>query len=388
MPRALRYGSVCSGIEAATCAWHPLGWQPAWFSEIDRFPNAVLAHHYPDVPNLGDMTGIPARILAGELEAPDLLIGGTPCQSFSVAGLRRGLLDPRGQLTRTYVEILDAIDTVRTAAGRSPALAIWENVPGVLYADDNAFGNLLAALVGEDRPLDPPGGRWSDAGCVLGPARRATWRILDAQYFGLAQRRRRLFLVVGAPSGDVDPFEILLIEPNMRDPAAKGRRARANPQARFRGGPSFASGGRDPDAPNDRDGDGSTTPFAFDAYNFADAGVTHTLRRGRGNGADDAIPITLDEKGVRRMTPLEYERLQGFPEGHTRIPWKGRPADDCPDDPRYRALGNSMAVPVIAWIGRRIADALQMDRALPFSAKRLELLVPDQGPADALELFT
>lgn len=380
MTHAIRYGSVCSGIEAATCAWHPLGWQPAWFSEIDRFPNAVLAHRHPDVPNLGDMASIPARIRAGEVEAPDLLVGGTPCQSFSIAGLRRGLADPRGGLTRTFVEILDAIDAVRTAAGLGPALALWENVPGVLNDDDNAFGNLLAALVGEDRPLDPPGGRWSDAGAVLGPARRAAWRVLDARYFGLAQRRRRVFLVVGAVAGPVDPVEVLLVEPDVRDPAAKGRRTRSNRQARPRGGTPRAGGGREADAADGRDGDGSTTPFAFDAYNFSDADVTHTLRRGRGNGTDDAIPITLDGRGVRRLTPLEYERLQGFPEGHTLVPWRGRPAEDCPDDPRYRALGNSMAVPVVAWVGRRIDDA----RA--GTAPRLDL-VSAEMPADALDLF-
>ncbi len=379
MSHALRYGSVCSGIEAATCAWHPLGWRPAWFSEIDRFPNAVLAHRHPDIPNLGDMTSIPARIIAGEVEAPDLLVGGTPCQSFSIAGLRRGLLDPRGGLTRTYVEILDAIDTVRTAAGRDPALALWENVPGVLNDDDNAFGNLLAALVGEDRPLDPPGGWWSDAGAVLGPARRAAWRVLDAQYFGLAQRRRRVFLVVSAVAGPVDPVEILLVEPDVRDPAAEGRRTRSNRQARPRSGTPLAGGGREADAADGRDGHGST-PFAFDAYNFADADVAHTLRRGRGNGTDDAIPITLDGRGVRRLTPLEYERLQGFPEGHTLVPWRGRPADDCPDDPRYRALGNSMAVPVVAWVGRRIDDV----RA--GTAPRLDQISAEL-PADVLDLF-
>ena len=374
----IRYGSVCSGIEAATCAWHPLGWQPEWFSEIEPFACALLAHRHPAVPNLGDMTTIADRVRARDVPAPDLLVGGTPCQSFSVAGLRRGLADPRGQLTRSFVEILDAIDSVRPPG--DPGLALWENVPGVLNDDDNAFGNLLAALVGEDRALDPPGGRWSDAGAVLGPARRAAWRVLDARHFGLPQRRRRVFLVVGAHAGPVDPVEVLLVEPDLRDPPPKGRRTRADRPTRPRGRTPLAGGGRDPDHPDGRDGDGSPTPFAFDAYNFADADVTHTLRRGRGNGADDAIPITLDGRGVRRMTPLEYERLQGFPEGHSLVPWRGRPAEDCPDDPRYRALGNSMAVPVMAWIGRRIADV----RA--GTAPRLDRVSADL-PADALELF-
>jgi len=194
-------------------AWHTLpGWQPAWFSEINPFASAVLAHQYPEVPNLGDMTTLPARILQREVEAPDLLVGGTPCQAFSLAGLRKGLTDPRGQLTRTFVEILDAIDAVRAV----PALALWENVPGVLSDRTNAFGNLLAALVGEDRELEPPGGRWTHAGCVLGPKRRAAWRVLDAQYFGVAQQRRRVFLAVGAPAGGIDPVEVLLVEPGVR----------------------------------------------------------------------------------------------------------------------------------------------------------------------------
>jgi len=155
----LTYGTVCSGIEAPSCAVDPLGWKPLWFSEIEPFPKAVLAHRHPGVPDLGDMTTLPARILAGEVPAPDVFIGGTPCQSFSVAGLRKGLADPRGQLTRTFVEILDAIDTVRLARGEPPCVALWENVPGVLSDKDNAFGNFLAALVGEDEPLLPAGPR-------------------------------------------------------------------------------------------------------------------------------------------------------------------------------------------------------------------------------------
>jgi DNA (cytosine-5)-methyltransferase 1 len=373
------YGSVCSGIEAATCAWHPLGWKPLWLSEIEPFACALLAHHHPAVPNLGDMTTIADRVRAREVPAPDVLVGGTPCQSFSVAGLRGGLDDPRGQLARSFVEILDAIDSVRPG---DPGIALWENVPGVLTDDDNAFGNLLAALVGEDRPLVTTGGRWSDAGAVLGPARRAAWRVLDARHFGLPQRRRRVLLVVGAHAGPVDPVEVLLVEPDLRDPAPTGRRTRTHRATRPRGRTPLAGGGREPDPPHGRDGDREEGPrrpwpFAFDAYNYADADVTHTLRRGRGNGTDDAIPITLDGRGVRRLTPLEYERLQGFPEGHTLVPWRGRAADDCPDDPRYRALGNSMAVPVMNWIGRRIDAVRAGQRALDD--------VPE--PGDVFDLF-
>lgn len=193
--RAVIYGSVCSGIEAASVAWGHLGWRPAWFSEIESFPSAVLAHHYPTVPNLGDMTKIAERIRVGEVEAPEVLVGGTPCQAFSVAGLRGGLSDSRGALTLSFVELANEIDRTRIANGFEPGIVVWENVPGVLSSKDNAFGCFLAGLAGESCELQPPGGKWANAGCVLGPQRAVAWRILDAQYFGVAQRRRRVFVV-------------------------------------------------------------------------------------------------------------------------------------------------------------------------------------------------
>ena len=191
----MRFGSVCSGIEAASVAWNPLGWEAAWFSEIEPFPSQVLAHHYPDVVNLGDMTKLPEMILNGEIEAPDILCGGTPCQAFSVAGNRQSLDDARGNLTLTFCEIADAIDRVRIMWDEKPSIIFWENVPGVLNTKDNAFGCFLAELAGEDMPLQPSGKRWTNAGVVLGSKRAIAWRVLDAQYFGLAQRRRRVFVV-------------------------------------------------------------------------------------------------------------------------------------------------------------------------------------------------
>ena len=125
----MKYGSVCSGIEAASVAWEPLGFQAAWFAEIEPFPCAVLAHHWPHVPNYGDMTKLEARILSGEIEAPDILVGGTPCQAFSVAGLRNSLDDERGNLTLVLVRILNAIDEVRKRLGKPPAILVLENVP-------------------------------------------------------------------------------------------------------------------------------------------------------------------------------------------------------------------------------------------------------------------
>ncbi|EPB9494585.1 TPA: DNA cytosine methyltransferase [Pseudomonas aeruginosa] len=205
---ALQYGSVCSGIEAVSLAWKPLGWHPAWFSEIEPFPNAVLAHHFPDVPNLGDMTGIADQILAGTVLAPDILVGGTPCQAFSVAGARQGLADPRGALTLKYTELADAIDQTRSNNSQPPSIIVWENVPGVLSDKSNAFGCLLGALAGEGCALEPAGRRWTNAGCVAGPRRRIAWKVLDAQYFGVAQRRRRVFLVASGRD-DLDPVEVL-----------------------------------------------------------------------------------------------------------------------------------------------------------------------------------
>lgn len=204
----IRYGSVCSGIEAATVAWEPLGWKAAWFAEIEKFPSAVLAHHYPTVKNLGDMTKIAAMVRAREVEAPDALVGGTPCQSFSIAGLRKSMGDARGQLTLSYVELLNAIDDIRLDDGKEQCIAVWENVPGCLSTKDNAFGCFLGALAGEDVPLEPPGKRWANAGCVYGPQRAIAWRVLDAQYFGVAQRRARVIVVATARKG-VNPAEIL-----------------------------------------------------------------------------------------------------------------------------------------------------------------------------------
>ena len=190
MTHELTFGSVCSGIEAASVAWGPLGMRSLWFAEFDKFPSLVLAQHWPDVPNLGDMTTIEGQI--NEIGAPDILIGGTPCQSFSSAGLRGGIADARGNLALSFVRLYHAI------RDRKPdALALWENVPGVFSSRDNAFGHFLGGLVGADAPIEPSG-RWQRAGVAMGPKGAAAWRVLDAQHFGVAQQRRRVFVVAGA----------------------------------------------------------------------------------------------------------------------------------------------------------------------------------------------
>src|SRR4030067_61823 len=221
----MKFGSVCSGIEAASVAWHPLGWKAAWLSEIEPFPSAVLAHHYTDDPNIGAMPMLPVRILFGEVEAPDVFCGGTPCQAFSVAGLRNSLDDARGNLSLVFVGIANAIDHVRSVRRDAPGIIFWENVPGVLSTKDNAFGCFLGALAGEYDPIIPSGEKWTNAGCVYGPQRTVAWRVLDAQYFGVAQRRRRVFVVASARE-DFDPAKVLFEFNGLRRDSAPSRETR------------------------------------------------------------------------------------------------------------------------------------------------------------------
>lgn len=583
----ITYGSVCSGIEAASVAWHMLGFRASWFAEIEPFPSAVLAHRWPAVPNLGDMTKLAREVLLGIIAAPLILVGGTPCQDFSVAGMRAGLAGERGALTMKFVELADAIDHVRPDGDE--CVVVWENVPGVLSDKGNAFGNFLAALVGESEALEPSGPRWTNAGCVYGPRRAAAWRVLDAQYFGLAQRRKRVFVVASARA-DFDPAAVLLEREGLRrdHPPRRGEgqdlagRAPFGPalqcgcgylfdlslgqwgcpncegdegpavevmagvpafggenQSRslFQAGaltahgvrndfasetfcvaPTLAGGGRkaggyslddipctaatlraqhnsshrpdsdtyivagtlqasgkaagsatqqdaeagllvvhgtqDPDVrieqahtlgrnngqenavfdPNQitsstnrsRPTPGlchtlpasSQAPIAFSCKDHgADAGeisptlramghgashanaggqvavcitgeITHTLKAEGFDASEDGTgrgqPIVADvaptlrsgnfrshsnpatqadslviASAVRRLTPRECERLQGFPDDYTLIPWRGKPAEECPDGPRYKAIGNSKAVPVVRWIGRRLLQQLE-----------------------------
>lgn len=309
----ITYGSVCSGIEAATLAWKPIGMRAVWFAEIEPFPSAVLAHHYPNTPNLGDMTRLSALVLAGKITAPDVLVGGTPCQAFSVAGMREGLADPRGALTIKYVELADAVDYVRAGNRKPPSVIVWENVPGVLSDKGNAFGCFLGALAGEDCELQPSGKKWPDAGCVYGPKRTIAWRVLDAQYFGLAQRRRRVFVVASARDG-FDPTEVLFEREGTRRDSSPRREAKS---------------------------------------------ALHPTLTAQGGGAlDDREAYVLESEGIRRTSVIEWERCQGFPDNYTKIPWNGRTASDCPDAPRYKSIGNSKAVAVVHWLGRRLISYL------------------------------
>lgn len=453
----MRYGSVCSGIEAASKAWEPLGWKPAWFSEIEPFPSAVLANHWPEVTNLGDMTKIADAVRAGDVGAPDVLVGGTPCQAFSIAGLREGLSDDRGKLTLSYVELANAIDAKRRERGEPESIIVWENVPGVLSSKDNAFGCFLAGLAGESSELQPAGGKWTHAGCVSGPERVIAWRVLDAQFFGVAQRRRRVFVVASARKG-FDPAAVLFELDSVRrdsEPRRETQKAVAALTARgvgtcgaddnqaqavhliaFGGGntaghidvatactahgirldfdtETFAvHGTQDPDTNCELAhtlGRNNGQENACIAFSYKDNGadatsdLSPTIRAGNhdkshansgqppaiayafkaGQGAKaggigyaeeqsptltsassgtNLAPAVMHGVAVRRLTPIECERLQGFPDNHTLIGWRGKDAAECPDGPRYKAIGNSMAVPVMRWIGERIASALPAEK--------------------------
>lgn len=418
----LRYGSVFSGIEAATVAWHSLGWKPSWFSEIDKFTSAVLSHHYPTVTNLGDMTKIRERIAKGQVLAPDILVGGSPCQAFSISGLRKSLSDSRGELTLEYVRLANEIDENRKSNNQPPAIIVWENVPGVLTTKDNAFGNFLAALAGEGVAFEPPGGKWKNAGSVFGPQRKIAWRVLDAQFFGLAQRRKRVFVIASARTG-FNPCEILF-EPKIL-PGNFKTCENTKQSTPFSTADSFGNF-LSLNATN------FNVPYCFNASGFSaykENNISATLTKSGGSaqgGSETLIVGALDtqcgyqkaafqsvtaghvivqdaaqltessntafcingqiinknERGggsglgviqdysytitttgphavynvgkPRRLMPIECERLQGFPDTYTQIPYRNKSAQDCPDGPRYAALGNSMAVPVMNWIGKRI----------------------------------
>jgi DNA (cytosine-5)-methyltransferase 1 len=433
----MKYLSVCSGIEAATVAWHHMGWTPIAFSEIEKFPSAVLAHHYPNVPNLGDMTKYKEWNLNGTI---DILVGGTPCQSFSVAGLRKGLEDPRGNLALTYIGILDKF---------RPKWCVWENVPGVLSSNGGRdFGSFLGAL--------------AELGYGF------AYRVLDAQYFGVAQRRRRVF-VVGCLGDWRSAAEVLFESDCLRRDTTKGRKTReetttsfvpslancpqttSNDYSRADGFNMIAYESHPADSRIKEMGEtcqtvtsrwgtgGGNVPLVqafrksrraqsvddyetwvddgkantLNTFDLGDIRTTHAVaypihpqallfngggktrnNDGKGNGlriGEDGEPMntlttvdrhmvahtfkvrggcegggvkgylgsdektftisTIHNMAVRRLTPTECERLQGFPDNYTDIKPKGK---DTPDGPRYKALGNSMAVPVMKWIGQRI----------------------------------
>jgi DNA (cytosine-5)-methyltransferase 1 len=512
------FGTVCDGIGCGHLAFNQVGFECAWSFEIEPFPSAVLAYRFPEVTNHGDMLKCAGMVKAGEIEAPDVFIGGTPCQAFSVAGKRKGLKDARGNLSLTFCGIVDAIDDVRGRDGKPPCAVLWENVPGVLSDKGNAFGCFLGELSGAGCQLQPAGGRWRNAGCVFGPKRTVAWRVLDSQFFGVAQRRRRVFVVASAGDG-FRPEEILFEREGVRRDSAPSREAgkgvtsdvgSGSKVGHWDGGgchPSLtqshntggigasnqelfsqrgsglvpdicgclSDGAHNGGGLNGQDaytgriipvqtydmrgnGDGETvgtltgdhagrptdyTPVVclgkaeekdiaetrpevallsggdvcrtlsarHDSSLCADRGqeiiaicdVIHGDKSCNGKGwNDDGSAYILDTMAtqgmafvqntrdevrlfggdgqtvgalsaqpgmkqqsyiatsmqVRRLTPRECERLQGLPDDWTKIPWRGKPAAECPDGPRYKGIGNGQTVNVMRWLAERIKKAI------------------------------
>lgn len=334
----MKYGSVCSGIEAATVAWHPLGWQPQFFSEIEKFPCALLKHHFPSVPNYGDMTKFKEWPDVGI----DLLVGGTPCQAFSVAGLRQGLADPRGNLALVYLGVVDKY---------RPRWVVWENVPGVL---SSSGGRDLGAFLGA---LGELGYGWA-------------YRVLDAQHFGVPQRRRRVF-VVGHLGDWRRPAAVLFERESLRGDSAEGDSKGAQVARTITTGTGkcydadtedfvvgtlqvAAGHGRGWRLGADEAAAGHVIPIAFAENSRAevrleggDGQIFGALKHGGGKPGQ-SYPAVLTHR-ARRLTPRECERLQGFPDDWTLIPIAS-------DSVRYKAIGNSMAVPCMRWIGEGIAE--------------------------------
>lgn len=383
------YGSVCSGIEAATVAWHSLGWKPVWFSEIEPFPCKVLKHHYPNVPNLGNMLLLTENETFNNVTI-DLLVGGTPCQSFSIAGLRGGLTDDRGNLALQYCRLLYK----KRQQGKPVKWFIWENVPGVFSSFSDETNGPEVEGVG------PEYGQ-----CITETADFATlleafrecgyccaYRVLDAQHFGVPQRRRRVF-VVGYFGNDWRPPATVLFEPySLRRDITQGGEEKkeitgtltARAKGRSAGVDECAAGhvvpGLTTKSYADREGEeGKLIPCWWDggqvsqkldrvlskgqtmpeknrfpavlAYPYNQ--ITSKENRSNPQPGDPCPTITKRDHAplliphVRRLTPVECERLQGFPDNYTLVPGSS-------DTTRYQSIGNSMAVPVMEWIGKRI----------------------------------
>lgn len=336
-------GSVCSGIEAASVAWQPLGLSFSWFSEIAPFPSRVLKHHYPDTPNLGDMNNIPQMILEKQVPAPDMICGGTPCQAFSLAGWKSGLNDYRGNLTLKFVDIVNACDSVRTHQGQEPTIVMWENVEGVLTDKTNAFGCFISLLAGLDDVITER--RWPLAGFIEGVTRNVAWRVIDAKYFGLPQQRRRIYVLAGGKN--FHP-EKVLFEEHRTEPTDY-------PDYRL----TFEKDGH-----------------RFEVFRaYSDCLYSSYGTKWNGNAAayNGSLFVVQDGR-LRRLSPLECERLMGFPDGYTDI-------EGAKKTNRYQATGNSWAVPVIQWLGKRILTG--GDEAISFdcNSNYLQSIVAQKSDA-------
>lgn len=335
------FGSVCSGIEAASYTLQPLGVNALWLSEIAEYPSRFLAEQYPGHPNLGDMNEIPGKILREEIPAPDLLVGGTPCQAFSLAGWRNGTNDERGQLTLRYIDIIDAIDAKRAEHNRDRAVFFWENVEGALTDKTNAFGCFLAGLAGLDEPVQV--GKFKSAGVLHGRIRNVAWRVLDAKYFGVPQQRKRVYVLGGGV--DFHPEHVLFEMGNcFQDPYKLRDEDVRNPVPDLfaREKPEV---NQDAIKPLRREIDGHDIEV-FRCYSDCLYAAYGTKWNGNAAAFNGSLFVAQDGR-LRRLTPIECERLMGFPDNYTAVA-KPRLTN------RYQATGNSWAVPVIRWIMNRL----------------------------------
>jgi len=341
----LTFGSVCSGIEASQLAFAPYGFEQLWSSEIASFPSKVLDFHYPTIPNVGDMCIIPELILDKKYEAPDFFCGGTPCQAFSLAGWKNGLADKRGQLTMTFIEIANAIDKVRAKKKKSQTTVLWENVEGVLNDKTNAFGNFIAGLAGYDEEIRVS--KWTKSGYVEGPQRNVAWRVIDAKYFGLAQQRKRLYVLAGGKNFRPDQVLFELSHENIIKSLKASKQEASNervldlfsqtqpvknnkePKTFYRDGHKFE---------------------LFREYTDCLYAAYGTKWNGNAAAYNGSLYVSQNDR-IRRFTPLECERLMGFPDNYTLV-------NGWTDTTRFQAIGNSWAVPVVKWIGHRIYEQL------------------------------
>lgn len=325
-------GSVCSGIEAASVAWNDIGFNFLWFSEIADFPSRFLKYKYPSIVNLGDMRDIPSRIEKKEIKTPDLICGGTPCQAFSLAGLKKGLEDDRGNLTLKFINIIEKNDNRRKMEGKNQTIVFWENVEGVLRDKTNAFGCFLSSLAGFENEISMA--KLPKAGLIHGPKRNIAWRILDAKYFGLPQQRRRLYVLAGG----TDYFPENILFEKLKSPLQKIKDYGSKVKRKNIGG-------------NEIEIFRNYTDCLYSAYG--------TKWNGNAAAYNGSLFI-LQNNRLRRLTPLECERLMGFPDNYTNIP-NVKPTN------RYQGIGNSWAVPIIKWIGTRIKEKACHKSFLDFS---------------------
>ncbi|MBQ8838721.1 MAG: DNA cytosine methyltransferase [Bacteroidales bacterium] len=325
---------MCSGIEAASFVLRPLHIRPLWLSENAPFPSGFLKMRYPEIPNLGDMNDVPQLLKDEVIEAPDLLCGGTPCQAFSLAGWKNGLEDHRGLLTMKYIDILNEMDCIRIRKGKGRALFFWENVEGVLTDKTNAFGCFLSGLAGMDEPLEVH--RWSSSGVLHGKIRNIAWRVMDAKYFGLPQQRRRIYVLGGGT--DFYPENILFDTGEVVDDPYKDSGNLWFGQEMSTSIPRELTRAIEG---NDIEIFRTYTDCLYAAYGT----------KWNGNAAAFNGSLFVSQNGrLRRLTPIECERLMGFPDDYTNI--EGASVTN-----RYRVTGNSWAVNVIRWIMRRLKNS-------------------------------